>query len=91
VLLPGTDQDGVMVLAENLRQRVAAAEFRDRELRVGITASIGVACCRGAHANADTLLRAADQALYEAKRLGRDRVVMGDLPGLLSGANSGCP
>jgi diguanylate cyclase (GGDEF)-like protein len=41
-----------------------------------VTISIGVAAARGEDVNYDALFRAADAALYEAKRAGRDRVVV---------------
>jgi diguanylate cyclase (GGDEF)-like protein len=41
-----------------------------------VTISIGVAAARGADVGYDALFRAADAALYEAKRAGRDRVVV---------------
>jgi len=40
-----------------------------------VTASIGVVSCSAPEANTDELLRRADQAMYEAKRSGKDRVV----------------
>jgi diguanylate cyclase (GGDEF)-like protein len=45
------------------------------DLQVSVTASFGVACLPGKHMGSiDALYAAADNALYEAKRLGRDRV-----------------
>jgi two-component system cell cycle response regulator len=40
-----------------------------------ITVSIGVACTEGADDKPDALLKRADEALYEAKRAGRNRIV----------------
>jgi len=73
VLLPGTSAEGGYRLAERLRQALAA---RPASTTVGpqwITISIGLCPLDGAGLN--TLLERADQALYEAKRNGRDRVV----------------
>jgi diguanylate cyclase (GGDEF)-like protein len=70
LVLPETDLTGAQVVAENLRQRVAASTFA-RE-RIPVTISLGVAEFP-LHANtAEGLLRRADKALYEAKESGRN-------------------
>ena len=56
------------------RARVALSDARPGDLPV--TISIGVAAARGEGVGYDALLRAADAALYEAKRAGRNRVVV---------------
>jgi diguanylate cyclase (GGDEF)-like protein len=62
--------DGCKALAEKVRERVAEHRFP----RVGqVTASLGVASCREDD-TAATLLARADAALYQAKKLGRNRV-----------------
>jgi diguanylate cyclase (GGDEF)-like protein len=70
VLLPGLELDDALQVADRLRRAVAAG----RDGRFGITVSAGVASARGTSVVPDTLLRDADQALYAAKRSGRDRV-----------------
>ena len=74
VLVPRTDSRALAALAERLRLAVAASSPV-----VPVTASIGIAST-GEHAFADPrgLFRAADEALYAAKRTGRDRVVVWD-------------
>ncbi|HWH31971.1 MAG TPA: diguanylate cyclase [Egibacteraceae bacterium] len=75
VLLPETGCDEAHLLAERIRAAVGAL----RE-PVPVTASIGVAALPPAH-DAATLLAAADVAVYQAKRSGRDYVVVhGDQP-----------
>ena len=77
MLLVDTDLGGAMRVAENLRKQIDAETFRlpgERNLRV--TASIGVALHNG-HPDYLQLLRRADEALYKAKKEGRNRVVMG--------------
>jgi diguanylate cyclase (GGDEF)-like protein len=71
-LLPDADAPAATVAAEKLRAAVAAAtvEFEGHEL--GVTISAGCAAWEGEAP--DELLRRADDALYEAKRGGRDRV-----------------
>jgi diguanylate cyclase (GGDEF)-like protein len=74
VLLPGVDLTGAMVVAEHLRQQVARPCSPDG--MHAITASLGVAAWQPGD-TADTLLRRADQGLYQAKALGRNRVETG--------------
>jgi two-component system cell cycle response regulator len=68
VVLPGCGPDEAMGIAERLRQAVSGAPSI-----VPITASAGVASFPGHAGDADTLVRAADDALYESKRAGRNR------------------
>ncbi len=71
VLVPRTDAVALVALAEQLRRAIAVATPG-----IPVTASIGAATSAD-HAFADPrgLFRAADEALYAAKRTGRDRVV----------------
>jgi len=74
-ILPQTDAEGAVQLAERWRQTVEAASFRSPDGRdVGVTVSIGVAAFDPSHASADDLVGAADEALYRAKHHGRNRV-----------------
>ncbi|HEV8689832.1 MAG TPA: GGDEF domain-containing protein [Ideonella sp.] len=63
-------------VAEKIRQRIEASAFGAR-LRIAVTASFGVAMLHGNEELAEALRRA-DAALYRAKSLGRNRVVVGD-------------
>lgn len=70
VILPNTDSKVAFHLAERLRRAVKALCFHDHL----ITISVGVAALRPEMSEAHALLVAADQALYDAKRKGRNRV-----------------
>lgn len=76
-LLPHTEMKEAEAIAERFREAVASSR---RPLAPGtepVTVSAGVACVvppRGLHPN--ELIKAADAALYEAKRTGRNRVVL---------------
>jgi len=72
VLLPDTDRGGAVTTAEKLRQ--ALSEISIPLVERAITASFGVATFPADGADEDTLVRAADHALYDAKAAGRDRV-----------------
>ena len=73
VLLPETGMGESLALAERLREEVASAEIRYRELSARITVSAGVAVSR-AEDGLDEILHRADEALYRAKAAGRNRV-----------------
>ena len=75
LVLPGFDGERALAAAEALRATGAAALG---EQVPGMTLSAGVATSGPAVPDAASLLRAADQALYAAKRLGRDRCVRYD-------------
>jgi diguanylate cyclase (GGDEF)-like protein len=56
--------------------RVASEPFLFNEVRVWVTVSLGVACCSGdTDASIDHMIEAADQALFSAKRAGRNQVM----------------
>lgn len=73
VILPHADQDGAMLVAERLRARV---EQTDVAGFGPISASFGIATFPLHASSRDTLLVAADRALYSAKHGGRNRVCL---------------
>ena len=70
ILLPQTDAQAAFVVAERLRTKIAQ-EMRDKQLR--ITASIGIATWSVDGVTPDSLMNAADRALYYAKHTGGNR------------------
>jgi diguanylate cyclase (GGDEF)-like protein len=76
VVLPEMTEDQVRQLCERLRKVVARQVFDFAGREASVTISIGAACL-GATMTRDELIAAADEALYKAKRDGRDRVVIG--------------
>lgn len=80
-LLPHTDGKGALHLAEDLRQAVAALELETQGNRLNVTASFGVASLDASTRDLDTLLAAADAALYKAKQAGRNRCVLAESAG----------
>jgi len=77
MMLPDTDAQQAVHVAERLRQQTAA--LRPLAPEYSVTVSIGLAVSQ-ADDQADALLRRADRALYAAKDGGRNRVVAADVP-----------
>jgi two-component system cell cycle response regulator len=77
VVMPDTDLSFAYMVAERLRQAIADSPFKITNApgQLAVTTSIGVTASEGTSDTADGLLRRADQALYRAKREGRNRVV----------------
>ncbi len=75
VVMPGTAPEDAMTAAERLRKAIEALPFTPSPGRpYPLTISIGVACSRQPPLAPEALLQAGDQALYDAKRGGRNRV-----------------
>jgi two-component system, cell cycle response regulator len=77
IVMPETDMAVAAMVAERLRRRIAADPFAIQQgaRSIPVTISIGIAGVRGRDDSAAALLKRADQALYRAKRDGRNRVV----------------
>jgi len=77
ILLIRADRELSLSIAERLRSRIDDLILEeDPPLPVDLTASLGVAFFREDGDDPKTLMRSADRALYTAKRLGRNRVVL---------------
>jgi two-component system, sensor histidine kinase LadS len=71
VLMPETDAQ----LADAAAKRLVVGLRNVFKGTPNVTASIGVVSCTATDASTDDLLRRADQAMYDAKKMGKDRVV----------------
>jgi two-component system cell cycle response regulator len=69
------EPEGARALGERLRIAVARQRYEHAGKVIPVTISVGVAVVRGPK-DAQPLIAAADAAMYEAKRTGRDRVVL---------------
>jgi two-component system cell cycle response regulator len=79
LLTPETDQKGALVVAERYRRRIEDFVLMEGEKHLKITISLGIACYPHQQINSvDDLIRLADNALYKAKRNGRNRVEVQD-------------
>ena len=77
LVLPETDADGAMAVANRLRDRIARHVFlADRGPGSRLTASIGVATMPAASDSAEGLLEAADAAMYRVKEEGKNGIHM---------------
>lgn len=75
VLLPDTTLEGAMALAERVRVLIADTPLRAGKMQINVTVSFGVDTIReGEPGTGELLLERADQALYCAKKAGRNRV-----------------
>jgi diguanylate cyclase (GGDEF)-like protein len=76
ILLPETNRDVAMHVADRLRQSIAATPIQVNGNEIPITVSIGVATRDENTAHLETLIARADQAMYIAKHKGRNRVAI---------------
>ena len=74
VVLPGCDASDAALQAERMREAIGGTPFLAPSQPISVTASLGVACV--SHCAPEVLVREADDALYEAKEQGRNRVVV---------------
>jgi diguanylate cyclase (GGDEF)-like protein len=72
ILLPQTTGEEAFAIAERIRRNIEQTNFAHRR----VTASIGIASCSAELCISANLVLAADRALYKAKELGRNRVVV---------------
>jgi diguanylate cyclase (GGDEF)-like protein/PAS domain S-box-containing protein len=89
VLLPNTNASGAALLADRVRLSIEALRLAHADNGPGlvVTASLGAATISPRHYTGPdgckTLLESADAALYDAKRMGRNRVATGELVAML--------
>ena len=79
IVLPETTLDVTVRIAERLQESLRAHTFLEAEgYPVKLAASYGIACCPGHARNKRDLIRLADQAMYQAKYSGRDRICVSE-------------
>jgi diguanylate cyclase (GGDEF)-like protein len=76
VLLPDSDHDSAVRVAERLRRAIEASAFDAGGMRFGLTASIGGTIWARGEVGIEAALRRADACLYQVKAEGRNRVVL---------------
>lgn len=78
ILLPNSDKNAAAEQAARLCREVRSKVMRSKDHNLQVTISIGIAQFRIGEDSWHSLLKRADNAMFEAKNLGRDRWVVGD-------------
>ena len=76
LLLPETNEAAALIIAERLLAKVRECLYPIGDENIDLTVSIGLATATASMSGIETLIKRADDALYEAKRSGRDRVAI---------------
>lgn len=76
VVMPGTRLSDAARVAERIREEISGKVFVSGDQEIPVSVSVGVSASDGAEDRPESLLRRADEALYEAKSAGRNRVVI---------------
>jgi diguanylate cyclase (GGDEF)-like protein len=76
ILAPETGTEGAETLAVKIRERVGGYEHRYGDIKIPVSCSFGVAELNKSMAKPDDLYKAADEALLQSKRSGRNRVAV---------------
>jgi len=82
IVLTETNREGAMIFCERLRESIEGHQFQSDKDKIRLTASIGFAITTlgDTEMDAKSLVRIADNALYEAKRAGRNQVKATEIP-----------
>ncbi len=75
ILMPETDLDVAVKLAEDIRQGIQVHAFTFDQQSIPVTVSMGVALAEATHGTAEDFIKASDVKLYAAKHGGRNRVI----------------
>lgn len=80
IVIPEADKSGAYIVAERIRSQISKLSFMGNSERFSVTVSMGIAVNYQSELtkNETELIMEADNALYEAKRLGRNKVVVSD-------------
>ncbi len=87
LLLPGSDCENSLEVAERVREAVATAQIEVAGLRIPVTLSLGVATRADEDDDIEPVMSRADHALYRAKAAGRNRALLARPPSV---ATSNC-
>lgn len=76
IILPETGADSALQMAERLRKAISQITVPIKNANIGFTASLGVAQNKDHHLTIEEVIAVADKALYQAKKEGRNKVVL---------------
>ena len=74
IILPGTNREGACTVAEKVRRAIEMTRFYFQNQAIPVTISLGVTEVRETDPEPETVFARADDAMYRAKREGRNRV-----------------
>lgn len=75
VLLPQTNMEQAIIVAEKIREQIKATELQVDDTTLNVTLSIGVSIKHSKDRNLNDLIERADISMYRAKNQGRDRII----------------
>ncbi len=76
ILLPHTNKENAFTIAEKIRQKLQSSVFTYEDTELKITGSFGIMDNLFPEVNLDKMLTMADSALYKAKKIGRNKVLL---------------
>lgn len=74
LVLPDTSKNGALNIAEKIRKRIASSPFNHKKHTLQVTVSVGLSCIESQMQHPSELIEQADNALYQAKAQGRNKV-----------------
>lgn len=80
IVMPGINESGAVTFATRLQNELRGSQFHVGNSPIRLTASFGVAIYPDHGENVRQLLRVVDEALYDSKRAGRDRITVAPAP-----------
>ena len=78
VLLPAADRELGIQIAERIRRTIESAPIRAYDEEIHMTVSVGAALCPAQTSEPEELVEKADQAMYRAKQMGRNKTVLAE-------------
>jgi diguanylate cyclase (GGDEF)-like protein len=75
IMLVETDLDGGQMVAERIRKRIENTVFKYKYTKIPVTMTFGLSAYRGKEDNIEDCIKRADNALFEGKNQGRNRVI----------------
>lgn len=76
IILPGANQQQASDVAERIRKSIENHHFTYEKKKIHVTVSLGVASLKDTHGASSDLYKAADRALYDSKRAGKNKVTL---------------
>jgi diguanylate cyclase (GGDEF)-like protein len=75
-ILPGTDEEGIRIVSNRMREFIEKARFLYLDQEIPLTVSVGATTVIQSDQDNESIFKRVDNAMYEAKRTGRNRSVV---------------